>query len=152
MNRLCNEEKIVCSLRSIFHLQSAFTNYLQSVLSLLESEFDRGDTDIIADTIYTMIKNVNELQKFMNEKLDLFSQRFTESELFALYLEYKPVNQKQFHQCATCLFRLSKNCLWSDWKRKQMTDEFIEFRLLYKRRERCWMHFEPFKMIQIQSG
>ena len=53
-----------------------------------------------------MMKNVNELQRIMNCKLDLFSQRYTESELFSLYLEYKPLNQKQFHQCAARLFTL----------------------------------------------
>lgn len=144
LNRLYNEEKILFSLRSVFYLHSALTNYLQSVLSLLESEFDEGDTETIADNLYSMMQNVNELQRFMNRKLDLFSQRFTESELFSVYLEFKPLNQKQFHQCASKLFTLSKDCPWSNWSRKQMTDEFKQFFLLYKKRRRMLNAFRTF--------
>ena len=145
MNRLYNEEKILNSLRSVFHLQSALTDYLQSVLSLLESEFDREDTDIIADTIYTLMKDVNELQKNMNTKLDIFCYKYTEAEILSVYLEYKPSNEDCFPQYVWQLYKVTRKCPWSNWKRKQIAEEFKQFFLLYKKRRKMLNAFRTYK-------
>lgn len=145
MNRLYNEENILYSLRSVFHLQSSLTDYLQSILSLLESEFDREDTDTIGDTIYTILKDINDLQKNMNQKIDIFSSKYTEAEILSVYMEYQPTNEDVFPHYVWQLYRIAKKCPWSNWKRKQIAEEFKQFLLLYKRRRKMLNAFRSFR-------
>ncbi|MFC9599751.1 hypothetical protein ACFTQL_18020 [Peribacillus butanolivorans] len=142
MNRLYNEESGLHSLRSVYYYQSALTNYLKAFLTMLEAEFKIGDDKTIADTVYRLIKNVNELQKFMNQRIEMFSLTFPEKEIYYIYLEYKPLNDEHFPQCVRQLQDLSSKCLCTTWKRKRISEEVNQFFKLYNRQKKMMNEFQ----------
>ena len=119
MNRLYDDDTIRHSLRSVSHLQSALINYLNSYLILLDAEFDMVDHQIIADDLYRMMKNVNELQKLLNERIELFSQKYSEAEINYFFKEYKQLNQKDFPQSVNKLYDLSRKYSLSNEKKNE---------------------------------
>jgi hypothetical protein len=109
---------------------------------MLEAEFKKGDNQTIADTIYRLMKNVNELQKFMNQRIEIFSQIFTEAEIYFIYMKYKPSNDELFPQCVRQLQDLSSKCFCTNWKRKRISEEVNQFFQLYNRQKKMMNEFQ----------
>jgi hypothetical protein len=142
LNHLYNNESALHTLRSVYYYQSSLTNYLKAFLTLLEAEFKIGDDQTIADTVYRLMKNVNELQKFMNQRIEIYSQIFTEVEISFIYLEYTPLNDEHFPECVTQLQDLSSKCFCTTWKRKRISEEVNQFFQLYNRQKIMMNEFQ----------
>jgi hypothetical protein len=145
LNRLYNEEHVLYSLRSVYSFQSALADYINSVRTLLEAGFNMVENQIITDTVYRIMKNVNELQKFSNQKIEIFSQKYTKAELYALYLEYKPMNEQYFPKYVRELYDLTRKCFCTNWKRTQISEEVHQFFLLYNHQKKLLNEFQSYQ-------
>lgn len=145
MNRLYDDDKIKHSLRSFSSLQSALLNYLNSYLTLLEAEFNKVDHQIIADNLYKIMRNVNELQKLLNERMELFSQQYSEAEINYFFKEFQELNQKDVPQSVNNLYNVSKKYSWPNGKKKKVNDEFHQYFLTYKKQRKKLNTFRSFQ-------
>ncbi|MEH7332316.1 hypothetical protein V7161_06740 [Neobacillus drentensis] len=112
MNSLDNDEKIIKSLRSVSYLQMALTNYLQSSLTLLKAEFNIIDHQTIADSVHRMKKSVNQLQSLTDERIRIYSENYSETEINTVFKRYQPLNEKinsEFNQFFLTLQKQGKN-------------------------------------------
>jgi hypothetical protein len=107
LNRLDYDEKIIHSLRSVYYLQLALTNYSQSYLSLLKAEFIIVDYQTIEDSVHRIRKNVNQLQSLIDEKIEIYSKEYSESEIKNIFKKYQASNEKNVTQCVNDLDHLS---------------------------------------------
>lgn len=140
-----NEEHALYTLRSVYHLQSALADFIISVRSLLEAGFNMVENQMITDSVLKIMRNVNELLKFCNQKIIIFSEKCTEAELYALYLKYKPIDEKQFPKKVMELYHLTKKCLCTNWKRKLLSYEIDQFLLLMNQQKKMFNEFKSYQ-------
>jgi hypothetical protein len=109
LNRLDYDEKIIHSLRSVYYLQLALTNYSKSYLTLLKAEFIIVDYQTIEDSVNRIRKNVNQLQSLIDEKIEVYSKKYSEAEIKNIVKKYQASNEKNVTQCVNDLDHLSNN-------------------------------------------
>lgn len=139
MNRLDNDEKIIHSLRSVYYLQLALTNYLQSYLTLLKAEFIIIDHQTIADSVHRIRKNVNQLQSLINEKIEIYSKDYSEAEINSIFKKYQPLNEKNVTQSIN-------ECFQSDKEKEKITEGFPSNQEKEKMAEYVWLNREKEKI------
>lgn len=159
------------SLRSVSYLQSALTNYLHSCLTLLEAEFTMIDQQTIADSVYKIMKNVNQLQRLMDEKIKMFLKEYSEAEVEYLFTKYSSLNEKKSLDYIKSLYSLSRKCFqaneekekiaehpqsnkekgkmtkrfWSNGEKEKITNEFNQFFLTHKKQRKRLNEFQMFQ-------
>ncbi len=146
MNRLDNDEKTIQSLRSVYYLQLALTNYLQSYLTLLKSEFIIIDHQTIVDSVHRIRKNVNQLQRLMDEKIKIYSKEYSEAEINNLFKKYQPLNEKNVSQYVNDLYNLSKQCFRPKKEKKKITEGFRSNKEKERMAEYVWLNREREKV------
>jgi hypothetical protein len=146
LNRLDNDEKAIQSLRSVYYLQLALTNYLQSYLTLLKSEFIIIDHQTIVDSVHRIRKNVNQLQRLIDEKIKMYSKEYSEAEINNLFKKYQPLNEKNVSQYVNDLYNLSRQCFPPKKEKKKMTEGCGSNKEKERMAEYVWLNREREKV------
>lgn len=146
MNRLDNDEKIIHSLRSVYYLGLALTNYLQSYLTLLKAEFIIIDHQTIEDSVHKIRKNVNQLQRLMDEKIKIYSKEYSEAEINTLFNKYQPLHEENVTQYVNNLYNLSQKHFQPNKEKKKITEGFQSNKEKEKMAEYVWLNREKEKL------
>lgn len=132
------------SIRSVFYFESALIRFLNSLTILLKHLKKTDCDENVLDTVYHVLEKTNELQKQMNKKIILFSDRFTETEVYSVYQtheEYDFLSQESFPSVVKQLHKLSKRSSSGNYKKDLIDDEVKQSFLLFKKRKRLLKQF-----------
>ncbi|EIJ81341.1 hypothetical protein PB1_00310 [Bacillus methanolicus PB1] len=133
------------SIRSVFYFESALIRFLNSLTILLKHLKKTDCDENVLDTVYHVLEQTNELQKQMNKKIILFSDRFTKTEVYSVYQtheEYDFLSQESFPDVVKQLHKLSKRFSSGNYKKDLIDDEVNQSFLLYKKRKRLLKQFK----------
>jgi hypothetical protein len=138
-------EKSLYSIRSAFYFESALTRYLNSLSMLLEYQNKADSEENVLDFVYHVLELTNELQKKINKKIHLFSDRFAEREIYYVYRtheEYHFLSQELFPDLIKRFHQISKQCPSRKWKKDLINDEVDQSFLLFQKRKRLLKQFK----------
>jgi glutamyl-tRNA reductase len=76
---------------------------------LLKAEFIIVDYQTIEDSVNRIRKNVNQLQSLIDEKIEVYSKKYSEAEIKNIVKKYQASNEKNVTQCVNDLDHLSNN-------------------------------------------
>jgi hypothetical protein len=140
LNRLDYDEKIIHSLRSVYYLQLALTNYSQSYLALLKAEFIIIDYQTIEYSVHRIWKNVNQLQSLIDEKIEIYSKEYSEADIKNIFKKYQASNERNVTQYVNDLDHLSNK------EKMTITEGFQSNREKEKMDEYDWLNREKEKI------
>jgi hypothetical protein len=136
MNSPSIDEEIFESLRSTFFIEKALSQYLNSACVLIESQIKMEHDESIGRTVYSILNHVNELQRIIYLKINIFADLFSESENFSVFREYyEDLNKDYFLDSINLLYSFSSKCLLSEWKRSEIIKELNQAFSIYNKRK-----------------
>ncbi|MFJ8247746.1 hypothetical protein [Peribacillus asahii] len=83
------------------------------------------DHQTIVDSIYRTMKNVNQLKRLMDEKVEVFSKRYSQAEMDSIFKQHKPLNEKNATQYVNDLYSLARKCFQTNEEKEQITEGFL---------------------------
>ncbi|MFD2443226.1 hypothetical protein ACFSO7_04425 [Bacillus sp. CGMCC 1.16607] len=144
MNQNRTKCEVIQILMSVFYYELSLFKYLNAVLTLLEVQKEKGNDLIVGDTAYTVIKHTNELQKQINQKIEILYDEFDLTELFFDYRilkDFEYLKKDQFIERINFIYQLTNKCHLSDWKRKQLVEEINQSSFLLRKRKNLIFNF-----------
>ncbi|RWZ54453.1 hypothetical protein EQV77_14355 [Halobacillus fulvus] len=145
------EPKLLKPLVAGFQLEKTLTKYIVSQHNFLYCQ-KAADLDAsVGKTTFTLLRQINELQKILNQKIMLYRDRFSEADVYAVYCEhpdYEGLNDGTFVDRIEDMCELSTKCAIKEWNKSQIRNEAKQACFLFRER-RKWL--EIYKTIHNET-
>jgi len=123
-------------LSSAFTFEKALLHYLKSVSLLIECQMEAGHQDTLGKVIASLIKQINEMQYLISRKILILSEYIDETELHALFLDYKEYENGCFVETIEQIYNYSRRCYFSDLIRIQLREEVTQLLRIFKEQQK----------------
>lgn len=147
MNKTIINEQVTRSLGSVFYLEKSINSCVHSncdfIFCMKEKEFDTS----AGKAAFTFLRQVNQLQQMMNQKLIIYTNLCSETDVYSVFREhpdYDLLMNKEFLKFVEKISHYSLQCSLKEWSKGQIRNESQQAILLYKERRKLLEIYKSF--------
>jgi hypothetical protein len=141
MEQIKPKDKMVQSIESVFHFEKSLMIYIQSTKKLIHCQKEAKLDTKVGKSAFLFLRQVNELQKLMNQKIMTFTDMSSQLDVCSVYREhpaYDYLTKEDFITLIEDTCHYAYQCSSKEWNKSQIRNEAKHAVSLYKER-RNWL-------------